>query len=124
MSPTQQVPVIPRVLAAGGALLAGAAVALSAYAAHAATPSARFQLFVAAIMAFGHGVALTAMARHSTGRLALASLALLLAGALLFCGSVVARTLLGWPSVLAPLGGGLMMLGWLLQAIHALRRSP
>lgn len=124
MSPTHELPVVPRVLAASGALLAGAAVALSAYAAHAATPSARSQLFVAAIMAFGHGVALVTLGRYSIARLAVASLAMLLAGVTLFSGSVVARNVLGWPSVLAPFGGGLMMLGWLLQAIHALRRSP
>lgn len=124
MVPMPEVPLVPRVLAASGALMAGAAVALSAYASHAATPSARSQLFIAAIMAFGHGVASAALARHSAGRLALVSLALLLAGALLFSGSLVARTLLGWPSVLAPFGGSLMMFGWLVQAIHVLRRSP
>jgi uncharacterized membrane protein YgdD (TMEM256/DUF423 family) len=47
------------------------------------------------------------------------------AGALLFCGAVYALALFGIhaPAV-APIGGTLLMLGWLLLGISALRRQP
>ena len=49
-----------------GALFAAMAVALSAYAAHAVLdPEARTRLVTATAFAFGHGVALAALARHA-----------------------------------------------------------
>ena len=49
-----------RYLGAIGSLLAALAVALSAYAMHAAAPGAQARLLQAAVFAFAHGVALTA----------------------------------------------------------------
>lgn len=109
-------------LAACGALLAGMAVALAAYASHAVDGEARAALQTAAAYAFGHGLALAALARGERGGLAKLALSLLLVGTLLFAGALVSRHLLGGPSMFAPWGGGLTMLGWLLYAGAALRR--
>jgi len=109
-------------LAAAGALLAACAVALSAYAAHAASGDAQARLQLAAIFAFGHGVALAALAGAASTRLARAALgAGLLAGTVLFGGSLVAHVLLGWPPRLAPAGGMLSIGGWIAFAIDRLR---
>ena len=43
-------------------------------------------------------------------------------GVLLFSGSLVGAALAGTPTTLAPFGGTLMMLGWLLHAIGQWRR--
>jgi uncharacterized membrane protein YgdD (TMEM256/DUF423 family) len=47
----------------------------------------------------------------------------LLAGVLLFAGSLVGAALLATPTSLAPLGGTLLMLGWLLAAVDFLRKD-
>ena len=112
-----------RYIAAIGSLLAGLAVALSAYAMHAAEAAAQARLLQAAIFAFAHGVALTALAplaplaQRPTGLLALA---MLLGGVFLFSGSLLAAAMLGLPSTLAPFGGALMIGGWLLHAFDRL----
>lgn len=109
-------------LAANGALCAAAAVALSAYAAHAAQGPAQTRLQTAALFAFGHGVALAVLAPQSTRALARFALATLFAGVLLFSGSLVFNVLAQWPTTLAPLGGCLLIAGWLLYAVDAMRR--
>ena len=109
-----------RWLRAAGALLAGAAVALAAYASHGAEGAARANLLMAALFGFGHGLALAALGRGAT-RLALAALTLLLAGTLLFSGALVSKYLFAGSSAPAPLGGGALVLGWLLYAASALR---
>ena len=117
-----RVSVFPRVLAASGAVLAAAAVALSAYAAHAVDPAAQARLQSAALFAFGHGIALAALAPHTTqwfGRFALAGLLL---GTLLFSGSLVAAHAWETPTTVAPFGGGLMILAWLTWALARLVR--
>lgn len=119
--PSRSAPGI-RMLAATGALLAATAVALAAYASHAAGPEAGARLGLAAAFAFGHGLALAALAPRAAGRLDLLSLWLLLLGVLLFSGSLAGAHFLGLPTRLAPLGGSLMILGWLLQAVAALMR--
>jgi uncharacterized membrane protein YgdD (TMEM256/DUF423 family) len=112
---------VPRWPVVCGALLSGAAVALAAAGAH-GDEDARRLMSTAAAFAFGHGVALIALAGIARGRWgSLASLALL-AGTVLFAGSLAARALLGASSALAPWGGGLLMLGWLLHAVAAARR--
>ncbi|MDH5834889.1 DUF423 domain-containing protein [Luteimonas kalidii] len=108
-------------LRAAGALLAGLGVALSAYAAHGAEVAVRANLQTAALHAFGHGVALAALARGPIARLARLALSLLLAGSVLFAGSLAWKALAGGSSAAAPFGGGLVLLGWLLYAIAALR---
>lgn len=109
-------------LAAIGALCAGLGVALSAYAAHGATGEAQARLQLAALFAFGHGVALAALGAQRRRALAQAALVALLVGMLLFAGSLAGAALAGWPTRAAPFGGGLMMLGWLLLAVDFLRR--
>lgn len=115
-------PKLPRALAASGAVLAAIAVALSAYAAHAVEGVAQQRLDSAALFCFGHGIALAALARQASGRLGIAALALLLLGTLLFSGSLAAAVFFAAPTRLAPMGGSLMMLSWLLYAVAVLRR--
>jgi len=112
---------IRRWLAAAGSLLAGAAVALSAYAMHVAAPEARERLLLAAAFGFGHGAALAALAPLAQRMRAVWALTLLLVGVLLFAGSLAAAALLGAPTVLAPFGGMLMIGGWLLHGYDRLR---
>jgi uncharacterized membrane protein YgdD (TMEM256/DUF423 family) len=107
--------------AACGALCAGVAVALAAWAAHAASGVGQGLLQTAAALLFGHGVALAALARGTLGRGRKWALAALLAGSVLFAGSVALHALLQWPPRLAPFGGMLMIAGWLLLAFDLLR---
>lgn len=109
-------------LAAIGAWLAGASVALAAYASHGVDGDARSRLMLAAVIAFGHGLALAALAPQAAGRLAHVALAAVLAGTVLFSGSLVAAQLLGASTRLAPIGGVLLMLGWLALGIDRVRR--
>lgn len=109
-------------LAANGALFAAAAVALSAYAAHAAQGPLQARLQTAALFAFGHGVALAALAPQPQRLLGRFALTLLYLGVLLFSGSLVFNVLAQWPTTLAPLGGSLLIAGWLLYAVDAMRR--
>ncbi len=115
-------PPASRALVATGAVLAAMAVALSAYAAHAVEGVAQQRLDSAAFFAFGHGIALAALSRQTPGRLGSVALALLLLGTLLFSGSLVAAVFFGAPTGLAPIGGSLMILSWLLYAASVLRR--
>ncbi len=108
-------------LRASGALLAAAGVALGAWAAHGAAEPVRVMAQTAAVHAFGHGVALAALARAPLSRLALAALVLLLAGSVLFAGTLAWKAMAGGSSAAAPFGGALVLLGWLLYAASALR---
>lgn len=118
----QSRPLHPRWPVSAGALLACVAVALSAYASHAAEGAVRASLFIAAAFAFGHGLGLIALAAVSRGRVAALASSLLLVGVLLFAGALVAKVLFGLSSAVAPWGGTAMMLGWLLHAAVAWRR--
>ena len=125
MNPNRPRPSTPRALRAlpaAGAVLAAAAVALSAYAAHVAEPAAMARLQSAALFAFGHGIALAALGPLAVRWPARLALMGLLAGTLLFTGSLVAAHFLATPTVLAPLGGGLMILAWLAWAGDRLAR--
>lgn len=113
----------PSALALCGGLLAAVAVGLSAYAAHAVTEAlAQSRLESAALFAFGHGVALAALAPATTRLLGRGGLLLLLLGTLLFSGSLAAAVFAGLPTRLAPAGGITLMAGWLLWALDAVRR--
>lgn len=101
-----------------GALLAGAAVALWAYAAHAAGGAA---LQPAAAIAFGHGVALAALSRVPRRRLGMAALAAMGLGVLLFSGGILVAHLAGVHARTAPFGGTVLIASWLALAIDALR---
>lgn len=111
-------------LAACGSLLAGAAVALSAYAAHAGTfaPEVRGKLSNACLFALVHGIALAALAPLAVRRMAMAGLVAILVGTLLFSGSVIAGNLWGVSTALAPAGGLLLIAGWVLHAFSQWRR--
>lgn len=117
-----RIPLPLRALAASGAVLAAAAVGLSAYASHGAQSDAQTRLFLAATFAFGHGVALTALAPHASGRWAAAALAAMLLGVLGFSGSLVAAHFFGLSTRPAPVGGSLLMLAWLMIAAERMRR--
>ena len=111
-----------RIVSALAALFCGISVALAAYAAHAADPQAGRRLSIAAAFAFGHGLALLAL-RAREGRLAIATRACFIAGTIAFCGSLAGAALLGLPTGLAPAGGMLLILGWLLSAADLLRKD-
>lgn len=108
-------------LAAAGALCAALAVALAAYAAHAAIGEGQGLLQTAAALLFGHGVALAALARGHQGRRRRLAFSTLLAGSVLFAGSLVVHALAGVQLHLAPAGGLLMIGGWVLLAIDLFR---
>ena len=103
---------VRRALGGIGSLLAGAAVALAAYAAHGAEGEAQARLAQAAAFAFAHGLALAALAPLAQRRRGLVALMAMLAGVLLFSGSLVGAALLGLPTALAPFGGMLMIGAW------------
>ena len=104
---------VRRVLGGIGSVLAGLAVALSAYAAHGAEGEAQGRLMQAAAFAVGHGLALAALAPLAQRRMGLLALAAMLLGVLLFAGSLVGGALFGWPTRLAPFGGSLLIGAWL-----------
>lgn len=109
-------------LGACGALCAGAAVALAAYAGHAVDGVAQSRLQTAALFAFGHGLALTVLAPAASRTLRRLALVALFVGTMLFSGSLVLNVLVQWPTMLAPLGGALLIVGWIACAIDLLRR--
>lgn len=110
-------------LALAGSLLACASVALSAYASHASLGGIEREWLVRAWqLGLAHGIALAALSPLAVRRWAYFGLVAILAGALLFCGSLVGGALRGWPTTAAPLGGMLMMLGWLMHAFGQWRR--
>jgi uncharacterized membrane protein YgdD (TMEM256/DUF423 family) len=109
-------------MAAFGALACAAAVGLSAYASHALHGDDARRAGLAALFAFGHGIALLLLAPNARTRVRVAGLITLVLGLLLFSGSLLAAALFAWPATLAPGGGLLLMLGWLIIAVDALRR--
>jgi len=119
---THNLPLPARLLAFAGALLAAAAVALSAYAAHAAQAEDAQRLHSAALFAFGHGIALTALVPRRPRFFRTMALVLLLLGTLVFSGSLAGAVFSGMTTRFAPIGGSMMILAWVLYAIDALRR--
>ena len=111
-----------RALAAFGALACGVSVGLGAYASHGLDGDAARRVGLAALIAFGHGLALLLLAPAAGSRLRTAGLSGLALGVLLFSGSLLAAVFLAAPTALAPTGGVLLMLGWLAIAADALRR--
>ncbi|OAX87595.1 hypothetical protein A7D16_02070 [Xanthomonas nasturtii] len=113
----------PSLLAFCGALLAATAVGVSAYASHGVSDAlVQSRLQLAALYAFGHGAVLAVLGTTETRVIGRVGLYLLVLGTLLFAGSLVGGALLQWPTRLAPVGGGGLMLGWVVLAIGALRR--
>ena len=111
-----------RALAAFGALACAAAVGLTAYASHGLQGEDARRAGLAALFAFGHGLALLLLAPHAHTRTRVVGLIMLALGLGLFSGSLLGAALVAAPTTLAPGGGLLLMLGWLIIAIDALRR--
>lgn len=105
-----------RLPAVVGALACAFSVALGAYASHVAAGQSRERLALAALFAFGHGLALLATASRLSS-LATASKACFVGGIVLFSGSLACAALLSTTTRMAPFGGTLMIVGWLLLAI-------
>jgi len=110
-------------LAATGAVVAAAAIALAAYASHVVHGVDQSRLQTAAVFAFGNGLALAALAPSTTRMLGQLALLVMLLGVLLFSGSLTASVMAQWPTTLAPLGGLLMIGGWLALAVDFIRRG-
>lgn len=106
---------VRRFLGGTGSMLAACAVALAAYAAHGTEGDAQARLIQAAAFAFGHGLALAALAPLAQRRRGLLALVAMLAGVLLFSGSLAGAVFAHLPTTLAPFGGMLMIGGWLLH---------
>jgi uncharacterized membrane protein YgdD (TMEM256/DUF423 family) len=110
-----------------GALAGLLAVAMAAVTAHAVPDaSARDIAHSAVDMQAWHALALlgTGLWAPRGGRLADAAGAAFVLGLLAFCGAVYALALTGVHlGPLAPVGGALLMLGWALLGISAIRRA-
>lgn len=103
------------------ALICGFSVALGAYASHAASAQDQHRFALAALFAFGHGLALLLMAARGSTLAGIAKL-VLLGGIVLFSGSLAAAGFFSTTTRAVPLGGSLLMLGWLLAAIDYWRK--
>ncbi len=111
-----------------GALFGGTAVAMAALEAHG--PASRLDpamlpvLRSAVQMQGWHALALlfTGFWGNRGGLWVRWAAVAFAAGTLLFCGSLYALAFAGVRAALAPAGGTLLMLGWLLLAVSALRR--
>lgn len=112
---------IARGLAAFGALACAAAVGVSAYASHGLQGEDARRVGLAALFAFGHGLALL-LGSQAASRLRVIALMMLALGMLLFSGSLLGAALASLPATLAPGGGLLLMLGWIIIAVDVLRR--
>ena len=110
-------------LAAAGSLLACGSVALSAYASHAAIDGAAREWLVRAWqIGLAHGIVLSALSPLAVRRWTFVGLLAILAGTLLFCGSLAAGAIWGLSTAAAPFGGMLLILGWLSHAFGQWRR--
>jgi uncharacterized membrane protein YgdD (TMEM256/DUF423 family) len=108
-----------------GSLAGVGAVAMAAYAAHGLADAAAARIVGSGVQMQGwHALALlaTALWVPRGGWLANAAGGAFSVGMLLFCGAVYALGLGGvsW-GVMAPIGGFLLMIGWLLLGASALR---
>ena len=109
-----------RALASGGALGCAGAVALAAVSMHGLDGSAATRGAIAAAFAFAHGLALLLLA-PAARPLRLAGMGALAAGLVLFAGSLAAAAFFATPTGAAPAGGLLLMAGWVLLAVDAVR---
>lgn len=110
-----------RRLPAFAAAICAMSVALGAYASHVASAQDQKRLAIAAIFAFANGLALIVVSPRES-RLATASKWFVLSGIVLFCGSLAGAGLFSTPTTAAPLGGSLLILGWLLVAADYWRK--
>jgi uncharacterized membrane protein YgdD (TMEM256/DUF423 family) len=116
-------------IAAAGALLAAIGVALGAFGAHALKarlgPVELGWWQTAVQYQMWHAVGLVALGAIAGARMRLPAL-LLIAGTLVFSGSLYAMALTGarWLGAVAPLGGAALIAGWLLAAWRLRLASP
>ncbi len=101
------------------------AVAMAAYAAHGISDSTTARIVGSGLQMQGwHALALlgTALWSPKGGAIAHAAAAAFTLGTILFCGAVYSLGIAGisW-GILAPTGGFLLMAGWLLLGVSALR---
>jgi uncharacterized membrane protein YgdD (TMEM256/DUF423 family) len=109
-----------RAFAVFGALACGLSVALGAYASHVAQAPDAKRLALAALFAFGHGLASIILSPR-TSRTAILSMLCFLFGVILFSGSLASAALFATSTALAPFGGSLLMLGWGILAVEFIR---
>jgi uncharacterized membrane protein YgdD (TMEM256/DUF423 family) len=111
----------PRAFAATGAVGCALSVALGAYSMHATlAPRDHERLAIAARVLFAHGLALAALAPRTVTRWRRICLHTLLIGMILFSGSLMLAATCGLDPMLAPVGGSLLILGWLSFALASL----
>jgi uncharacterized membrane protein YgdD (TMEM256/DUF423 family) len=110
-----------RILTIFGGLMGACAIALSAYAAH-MDPSSN--LVTASQYLIIHAVAVASLSLTTPRRMVLGATSLLVLGALLFCGDLTLRVLAGRAlfHMAAPLGGIVLIIGWLTVALSAFTR--
>ncbi|HVV93817.1 MAG TPA: DUF423 domain-containing protein [Hyphomicrobiales bacterium] len=106
-------------------LMGAAGVGLAAIAAH--LSGGEFVLLAATFLLF-HAAAGAAVTVHGPaagrrGTVLLAAATLLVVGATLFSGDLAARGLADTPLLTAPVGGSVMILGWLILAAAAFFRA-
>lgn len=110
---------------AAGALVGLLAVMAAAFAAHGGDPETARSRASGAQMLGWHAMALVAVGLWGAqgGRLGHAAGTLFVAGLVLFCGAVYSP-IFGGPGLgmTAPVGGGLLMLGWVAFGLSALIR--
>jgi uncharacterized membrane protein YgdD (TMEM256/DUF423 family) len=108
-----------------GSLAGFGAVAMAAYAAHGIGDAASLRIVSSAVQMQGwHALALLGVGLWAprSGRLAQAAGLAFAVGLVLFCGALYSLGLTGVSlGPLAPTGGTLLMLGWLLLGLSALR---
>lgn len=110
-----------RILVFVGGLCGAAGVALSAAAAHL---GGAFEGTVASFLLM-HAPVFLAVGLVGANRIMRTASLVLLVGLVLFCGDLLARDFLGSRlfSMSAPIGGTLLIAGWLAVAASALKRS-
>ncbi len=123
--PTSKVPLLQRIWIGLGSLAGFGAVAMAAFAAHGIPDPTALRIVSSGVQMQGwHALALlgTGLWAPRGGWLAQAAGVAFAVGLLLFCGAVYSLALAGvsW-GLLAPTGGVLLMIGWLLLAASALR---
>ena len=116
--------IVSRKLILFAALNGAVAVAVGAFAAHGAGPQIKTLLTTGAQYQLIHAVlAVAAVQWQAGGRLASLAGWLASVGGLIFCLSLLLIAFLGVPAfgAVAPIGGVLMIAGWLCLALAALR---
>lgn len=116
--------VIPRIAQITAGLMGFAGVLLGAYASHGVTdPEVAQRLMLAGFYALIHAAVLACW--PGQGRGAALVRCMWIAGVVLFSGAIALKYIAGIDSAghLAPVGGTLLMAGWILLALHTVRAA-